>query len=99
MMGGRSKALVRDSVARRFPNLGFEQQKKRAATGFYRGILLREVPPLWDAGGGLRTLARLGIVSQEKIEVLRREALAKPHPLTYKTYEMLNIEHWTRVRT
>jgi asparagine synthetase B (glutamine-hydrolysing) len=99
LLGGRSKALVRDSVARRFPNLGFEQQKKRAATGFYRGILLREIPPLWDAGGGLRTLATLGIVSHEKTEALRREALAKPHPLTYKTYEMWNIEHWTRART
>lgn len=98
MMGGRSKALVREAVARRFPNLGFEQQKKRAATGFYQGILLREVPPLWDGGGGLSTLAKLGIVSSEGTEAMRREALAGPHPLTYKTFEMLNIEHWTRGR-
>ena len=37
--GGRSKALVRRAVARRFPGLGFEHQRKVAATGFVRALI------------------------------------------------------------
>jgi hypothetical protein len=36
---GRSKGLVRDTVARRFPRLGFETQLKVTATRFGRSVI------------------------------------------------------------
>jgi asparagine synthase (glutamine-hydrolysing) len=57
--GGRAKGMVRHTLARRFPGLGFERHKKVAATSFYHRILLDEGPRLWRAMGGARELARL----------------------------------------
>ena len=52
--GGRSKALVRHAVARRFPGLGFENQRKIAATGFVRSLIEAEGRRAWSELGGVR---------------------------------------------
>ena len=49
--GGRSKGLVRQSVARRFPQLGFERQKK---------IIFHQLLQLDDVAGGKKGLASFG---------------------------------------
>ena len=41
--GGRSKGLVRDMLARRFPHLGFERQKKVVAIDFFRSVSITHV--------------------------------------------------------
>ena len=55
--GGRTKGLVRDTVARQFPELGFERARKVDATGFFRGVLQREGPAAWQARDGARTFS------------------------------------------
>ncbi len=60
--GGRSKALIRDSVARRFPGLGFERQRKIAATGLVRSLIEGEGATAWSELGGVDALGDSGVV-------------------------------------
>ena len=99
MVGGRSKALVRDAVARRFPDLGFERQKKRAATGFFRSLLRRELPALWERFDGPRSLVSLGIVDAKRVERLRAAAFTNALDVRlYRAWSILNLESWVRPR-
>ena len=68
--GGRSKALVRGAVARRFPGLGFEKQRKRAATGVVRSLIESDAQRAWSELGGTRALGEAGLVD---VPALRRE--------------------------
>lgn len=66
--GRKSKGLVRDLLANRFPELGFDKQKKRAGTPFFRETLIREGKAQWDRLGGTPTLSGLGIVDKDKMD-------------------------------
>ena len=98
--GGRAKGFVRDAVARRFPTLGFERQKKRAATQFFRSVLRAELPALWERMNGPQALASLGIVSSRAVETLKNEAFSGTLDVRlYRTWSILNLEQWVRHRT
>jgi asparagine synthase (glutamine-hydrolysing) len=98
--GGRAKGLVRDAVARRFPTLGFERQKKRAATQFFRSLLRAELPALWERMKGPQSLISLGIVSKDGVEVLKNQAFSGTLDVRlYRTWSILNLEQWVRSRT
>src|SRR5690606_5421002 len=60
--GARTKALVRQTVDRRFPALGFRRQRKITATQFFADLVRREGPPLAAAVSDFEGLASLGIV-------------------------------------
>ena len=98
--GGRAKGMVRNTLARRFPGLGFERHKKVAATSFYHRILLEEGPRLWRAMGGARELARLEIVDARMLEstVHALFAGAQPQQL-YRLWDVLGLEAWLRAQT
>src|SRR5439155_13966926 len=57
---GRTKSLVRAAVARRFPTLGFERQRKVTATNLFQRAMQREGPAAWRKLGGTPTLSDLG---------------------------------------
>jgi asparagine synthetase B (glutamine-hydrolysing) len=98
-IGGRAKGLVRDSVARRFPDLGFERQKKRAATTFFRTTLREQLPRLWRRDGGARTLIELGVVDETAIGRLQEGAFAGTlDERLYRAWSVFNLEHWVRPR-
>lgn len=98
--GGRAKGPVREAVARRFPTLGFERQKKRAATQFFRSLLRAELPGHWERMNGPQTLASMGIVSPEAIEILKKGAFSGTLDVRlYRTWSILNLEQWVRHRT
>jgi hypothetical protein len=98
--GGRAKGPVRDAVARRFPTLGFERQKKRAATQFFRSLLRAELPGHWERLNGPQTLASMGIVSPKAIEILKKGAFSGTLDVRlYRTWSILNLEQWVRHRT
>ena len=65
--GGRSKGLVRQTVARRFPQLGFERQKKVIATNLFNSMMLQDGKKAWRVLGGTQALAKLGIVDEERL--------------------------------
>jgi asparagine synthase (glutamine-hydrolysing) len=98
--GGRTKGMVRHALARRFPGLGFERQKKVAATSFYHRILLEDGPRLWRAMGGASELARLEIVDARMLEstVHALFAGAQPQQL-YRLWDVLGLEAWLRAQT
>jgi asparagine synthase (glutamine-hydrolysing) len=98
--GGRAKGMVRHTLARRFPGLGFERHKKVAATSFYHRILLEDAPRLWRAMGGARELARMEIVDARMLEstVHALFAGAQPQQL-YRLWDVLGLEAWLRAQT
>jgi asparagine synthase (glutamine-hydrolysing) len=96
MTGGRAKSLVRETLGRRFPELGFERQKKRAGTSFYRTILQQSIPPLWREQARLPCLGDLGIVDGSKAAAMIENAIAPPYKENLRfVWDLLNLEAWT----
>lgn len=97
--GGRSKGLVRQAMARRFPHLGFEAQKKVVAVNYFASVVHREWQGGWERLGGVPTLERLGIVDVSKMEPTFREHLATQQTRNYfNMWDTINLEVWARER-
>jgi len=95
---GRSKGLVREVLARRFPGLGLERQKV-SATDFFRGLLAKEGPHLWRASGGARELARLDIVDGNRLDSRVKDLSDGKNPTDlYRIWDVLRLEHWLRAQ-
>jgi asparagine synthetase B (glutamine-hydrolysing) len=94
--GGRTKALVRATVARRFPALGFERHKKVSGQDFFIRAMRTEGPDCWRRLGGLETLGNLGVVDARAAErdVLQRLATDRNAP--QHLWILLNLESWVR---
>lgn len=60
--GNRSKALVRRTVATRFPGLGFRRQRKIPAVQFFADLVTREGPAIAAEVDDFRALASLELV-------------------------------------
>jgi hypothetical protein len=94
---GRNKGLVRASLHRRFPDLGFAQQRKVAATHFYSSVIYKEAEALWNQLKGVQTLAALGVVDGKRIGpsfdyLLKR----RQHGDAHRAWSILNLESWAR---
>ena len=98
--GNRTKAMVRQTVARRFPGMNFERQKKVQSVNFFSSILAEEVPRLWQAMDGAPALAELGIVYPPALDSAVRELLrgTRPAAQTHRIRDILFIEAWLRSR-
>ena len=94
--GGRSKGLVRGTLARRFPNLELERQRKIAATSFFRSLLARELPALAGAAGKFPVLSGLGIVDGQAMRGVVRDGLAQGGKKLQGVWTVINLELWTR---
>ncbi|HEY6230067.1 MAG TPA: asparagine synthase-related protein [Pyrinomonadaceae bacterium] len=98
IQGGRSKGLVRNSLARRFPNLGFGKQRKVEATSFYASLIYKDGRARWEAMNGARTLGDMGIVDEPALHdtienlLVRRQDGAAAH----QVWSTLNFETWAR---
>jgi asparagine synthase (glutamine-hydrolysing) len=97
--GGRAKGIVRDTIARRFPALGFERQRKVHATNFYWTTLQREGSVVWAKMRAAAALAELGVVDGAKVGATIAELVAgRRPPESYRIWNVLNLETWTRSR-
>jgi asparagine synthetase B (glutamine-hydrolysing) len=97
--GGRSKALVRQAVARRFPGLGFENQRKIAATGFVRSLIDAEGSRAWSELGGVPALSDAGVVDDVGLGRLVDEGLAGRRAREYyRVWDLLALESFSRRR-
>ena len=97
--GGRSKGLVRQSVARRFPQLGFERQKKVISTNFFNSTMLQDGKKARQALGGTPALAELGIVDAERLGSTIDGILGgNKFDQAYRIWDVLNLESWLRPR-
>jgi asparagine synthetase B (glutamine-hydrolysing) len=99
LKGGRAKGLVRDTVARRFPNLGFQRQRKVHATNFYWTTLQKEGPAAWAKVGNASALADLGVVDASRLADTLQDLFAGRRPReSYKIWNVLQLEAWARLR-
>jgi hypothetical protein len=94
---GRSKALVRDTVARRFPTLGFERQRKLSATAFARSLLLDEQRLVWEILGPTTALEEGGIVDGSSMRKHLRRVFERPEaPGHVAVWDLVTLESWLR---
>lgn len=95
--GGRTKGLVRERIASRFPGLGFEHQRKMSAGRFFSERLAVEGPRAWDRLGGVRTLSSLGIVDAGESEIAVRADVGRiTRNGNCRVWELLTMEAWAR---
>jgi len=93
--GGRSKGLVRESVARRFPDLGFEKQRKVLAADFFASNIWEQAPAAWRDSKAAKTLAELGVIDSARVEALLEETVRKRSVRGAGVlWEILNLNAW-----
>ena len=93
---GRSKGLVRRTLAKRFPALGLERQRKVLFNALFEQLLLREGPALADLAGDFPALSGLGIVDGAALAAFIRQALMQPGPRLHQIWQPINLEIWVR---
>ena len=97
--GGRSKGLVRRMLERRFPELGFERQKKVLATNFFGDVLTVEGPRLWQEMGGMQALEKIGIVDKNGVNSVTEDAFrSKEARAVSLVWYLMTMESWVRSR-
>ena len=99
--GGRTKGLVRQTLHRRFPNLGFERQKKIVAVNLLRNMLFEDGAQIWKTMGGTPALAELGIVDTPALEPVMETLLTDPKQewrYSWRATDVMNLELWLRAR-
>jgi len=94
--GGRSKGLVRSTLAVRFPDLGFARQRKLSATSFYRAVLKREGPAVLAACGGFGTLESLGVVNGAAALSVCQDRRVPESTRWSQAWNLVNLEAWVR---
>jgi asparagine synthetase B (glutamine-hydrolysing) len=94
--GGRTKGLIRQTLARRFPELRLERQRKVQATPFFQSLLLREGLALADAVGDFPALSALGIVDGRATGAFVRARIKQPGPQSIRAWQPLNLEIWAQ---
>jgi asparagine synthetase B (glutamine-hydrolysing) len=98
--GGRSKGIVRETLATRFPELGFERQRKVVALDFSRSLFLEEGGRAWRAYGGVPALAKAGIVDGDRANRAVEETLRDPRGRDAdRVWDLLACEAWLRAQT
>jgi asparagine synthase (glutamine-hydrolysing) len=92
--GGRTKSLVRQTIARRFPGLELERQRKVAGTSYFQALLLRELPALADAAGDFPALSASGVIDGQATGAVIREGLAQGGLKRRQAWDLVNLELW-----
>jgi asparagine synthetase B (glutamine-hydrolysing) len=99
LRGGRSKGMVRGMLARQFPHLGFERQKKVLAVKFFRATVLDESLAVRRSLGSTRLLADLGLVEPQTLDrVVERILTKRYYRGAHTIWETLNLEIWLRAQ-
>lgn len=94
---GRNKGLVRSTLARRFPQVGFNQQRKMGASKFYATTIFREGGEALQRLGRTRLLAELGVVDEPGLSSLLERILTQhPDGQVFHIWKVLNLETWAR---
>jgi hypothetical protein len=98
--GDRAKALVRLPLARRFPELGFEHQRKGWMGSAVLSVLVTQSGAARKAVGNPRVLEELGVVDGRQLDRLLDDALAGKVSrwLLLWAWDVLMLETWARAR-
>jgi hypothetical protein len=99
MRDGRSKWLLRRSLAERLPGLGLEKRGKASAAGIFQGTLRQEAMAEWRRLGGAPALERIGAVRAADIESGDpNSSLVSRAGGAGRLYSLLNLEAWVQQR-
>jgi asparagine synthetase B (glutamine-hydrolysing) len=94
---GWSKGIVRETLARRFPRLGFERQRKVSATQFARSLFREDGRRAWQAYGGVPALAAAGVVDPASANATVAGMLDNAGaPSVDRLWDLLRCEAWFR---
>jgi asparagine synthase (glutamine-hydrolysing) len=99
--GGRSKGLVRQVVAKRFPALGFERQRKVEVGEYFFQLVARDARAIWREMGGAKALVKLGLADNGKLDLYIDGILgSKEHTFAQacKIFNIMTIDTWLRSR-
>ena len=97
LQGGREKGLVRSAMARRFPNLGFDRQKKLVSGNYQNLVMRRELAPARRRLGGFDALIELGVVDGAQIDAVIDAGLAgSDRRELYRAWQLLTLEAWAK---
>jgi hypothetical protein len=97
--GGLSKGLVRETISRRFPGLGFDRQKKVEVREFFLQLMCRDGYRLWKNMGGARALGALDLVDPKHIDSFVHTAIGSgEHRQAFNAWAIMNMESWIRPR-
>ena len=92
--GGRTKGLVRSTIARRFPGLGLDEQRKVVAKSFFHSLLLREWAKVASLAGDFPALSALGVVDGRAAGAAVRGANQASQ--MSRLFMLIGAEMWTR---
>jgi asparagine synthetase B (glutamine-hydrolysing) len=99
LRGGRGKGLVRWMLSERFPDLGFERQKKVTSTNYFLSMILEGAPDAWRRVGGVEALSDLGIIDGGAFQRAARDTIRERRPGGLQAvWEVLMMEAWLRGR-
>lgn len=97
--GGRSKGPVRQLLARRFPHLGYDRQKKVQAVSYLTEIIFREGRRAWETLGGTPALGDLGVVDARAFHhEVERILSGRNAGEAHRILDVLVLEAWVRPR-
>jgi hypothetical protein len=96
--GGRTKALVRQTLDDRFPDLQFGQQRKVQAIPTLERVLRDQFDELWASIGPPWALAGLGIVDLPKLEATVAQMKAEPYVSLWRLFMLQSLEVFARAR-
>ena len=95
--GGRWKALMRDVLSDRFPDMGFAKQKKNLLDG--KDLMRRDGTDLWNHLGGPRCLIELGVVDEQRFdEMVSRSLESSDIMKLHRIWHSATTETWLRAR-
>jgi asparagine synthetase B (glutamine-hydrolysing) len=105
-----AKGLVRGSLAQRFPDAGFDRQRKILSTTLSTRLTVDQTPAAWEEMGGVTALAEVGIIDKKllqfdverRLRVLKRpegvedEGVVQRAIAAHAIWTVLNVESWLR---
>lgn len=97
--GRPQKGLIREIVQKRFPQLGFQKQKKIGATDNFRETVLDESPIVWEKLGGVQSLSHMKIVNANSVKhfiTSTKENPPKNNQPIWMIWNLINFESWLR---
>jgi asparagine synthetase B (glutamine-hydrolysing) len=93
---GRTKALVRRTVDRRFPALGFQKRQKVVATDVFANILRTQGPTLSATLDDFSALASLGVLRPAEAKRFVDASWGGSPRTLASVWTLINMEHWAR---
>ena len=82
-------------MAKRFPGLGFEKQRKVWAGAFFHKTVWKELPALRESIGGFSHLSDLGVLDAARTNLYVDEVLQNRRAVA-KVLHLYNLEVWAR---